>query len=384
VTFLDFKKAFDTVPHGRLCDKLYRYGVRGSESDLIRSYLCDRIMFTQIESVKSSNSTMKIGVPQGGSLSSTLFSAYTADIKLLKIRGLLTLFADDTCHLSAAKSWSALAMNTNADLALMGLWCRINKLALNIGKTKFINCNFHSQPVQIRIHSILCDVGQCTSCQTIESVRSYKYLGVIFDRHLNFNVQASNVLKKIRFGISVLVKLRGLHNNNIMRLFCFSHFQSHLNYCLSIWGNLSVCNRLVIQRCQNKAIRLLSGLPFSSNVDHKFSSLRILPFTHLFVYSSAIHLFKHRSIVLGEGESSAIVTTRARSKFFKPIPAHNSYLFARSPLIVAIRIANWFGYELLIQKSSNTMKKYMKSQLFDYVDKGSNIDHIIRGCLSGC
>ena len=66
--FLDFSKAFDTVNHQILLDKLCKYGVRGRPRDWFASYLQDRKQFVQIGNEKSSLLEMTCGVPQGSTL----------------------------------------------------------------------------------------------------------------------------------------------------------------------------------------------------------------------------------------------------------------------------------------------------------------------------
>ena len=72
-TFLDFPKAFDTVNHRILLDKLFHYGIRGDALDWFESYLSNRRQYVTYNDVKSSIKDVSCEVPQGSILSPLLF-----------------------------------------------------------------------------------------------------------------------------------------------------------------------------------------------------------------------------------------------------------------------------------------------------------------------
>ena len=94
--FLDFKKAFDTVDHDILIQKLERYGIRGKSNKWIRSYLENRTQYVAIGESKSSIRQIKCGVPQGSILGPLLFLIYINDMNS-RCNDVDTYhFADDT------------------------------------------------------------------------------------------------------------------------------------------------------------------------------------------------------------------------------------------------------------------------------------------------
>ena len=105
--FLDLSKAFDTVNHSILLEKLCAYGIRGNMHSLLKNYLSNRKQFTWCNNTKSENSIIVCGVPQGSTLGPLFFSLYVNDLPT-HTNFNVNLFADDTVLTMKDKSLSKL------------------------------------------------------------------------------------------------------------------------------------------------------------------------------------------------------------------------------------------------------------------------------------
>ena len=95
VVFLDFSKAFDSVPHERLLLKLNKYGIDGPLLLWFRHFLTNRLQRVGIRGTYSNWSAVTSGVPQGTILGPILFLIYVNDIPNI-VNSSVKLFADDT------------------------------------------------------------------------------------------------------------------------------------------------------------------------------------------------------------------------------------------------------------------------------------------------
>ena len=136
--FLDFAKAFDTVNHKILLQKLEYYGIRGNRLKWFDSYLTDRQQYTEVNNILSDVDYIKCGVPQGSVLGPLLFLLYIDDISessnLLKY----FLFADDTTIFYSSKNAEENEKILNTEIDKVSEWLSANKLSLNVRQSKLL------------------------------------------------------------------------------------------------------------------------------------------------------------------------------------------------------------------------------------------------------
>ena len=168
--YLDLSKAFDIIDHIILIDKLKYYGVHGTNLNLFSSYLENRKKYTEIDNIKSNMLSITTGVPQGSILGQLLFIIYINDFAQASKMFNFFIYADDTTLSSTLNVFSDnthdrnLEFLINEELVKLNDWLKINKLSLNVLKSKFI------------IFNILINIDQ---------VKEFNFLGLIIDTNLN-------------------------------------------------------------------------------------------------------------------------------------------------------------------------------------------------------
>ena len=147
--FIDFSKAFDTIQHNILLDKLYHYGVRGIAHKLISSYLSNRKQFVYYDNeCYSADDDISVGVPQGSVLGPLFFILYVNDIISCAESSVeFVLFADDTNIFIYAPTTEELYCKANKVLCQLKSYIDANYLHINLKKSKYIHFRSNRQNI---------------------------------------------------------------------------------------------------------------------------------------------------------------------------------------------------------------------------------------------
>ena len=177
VIYLDFRKAFDTIPHSELLFKLWSLGITGHLWSWFKAYLSNRTHFVSVHGCSSNSLPVQSGVPQGSVLGPLLFLIYINDIPRATTFCNPYLFAkliEAVCHHSVST-------HLQQDMASVESWCSVWKLSLNSSKCVSLRFSLPSS------RSILPDPVYYISGQPIVSVDKHKDLGVIVQKNLSWS-----------------------------------------------------------------------------------------------------------------------------------------------------------------------------------------------------
>ena len=136
--FLDLKKAFDTVDHKILLDKMHAYGIRGNILRWCCSYLTNRSQFVSYNGRHSAIQSITCGVSQASILGRLLFIIYMNYIYNVSELLFTVLYADDTCVVIHGKDLLSIITTLNHEFHILSTWLKVYKLSLNTDKTYYM------------------------------------------------------------------------------------------------------------------------------------------------------------------------------------------------------------------------------------------------------
>ena len=229
--FFDLQKAFHSVPHRLLLQKLVQLDVRPHTVAWISSYLYNRSQIVGVEGAKSTSQHGISGVPQGSVLAPLLFLIYIDGLDGIRLSGgSLSMFADD---LLLHKTIYCVQdyLDLQADINALAMWLADHKLTLNVKKCKSLlisrkRSSFISSLPPISINN-----------SALDKVQSYRYLGVTITADLSWSDHINLICTKARKQLGFIYrKLYGHAMPSTLKTLYTTFVRPHLEYAVPVWN----------------------------------------------------------------------------------------------------------------------------------------------------
>jgi hypothetical protein len=201
--FIDLSKAFDTVSHSNLLNKLQGFGVQSVEMEWFTNYLFNRSQVVNYNDSLSEKFQLTSGVPQGSILGPLLFILYINDIDDRLNCANIIKYADDTVLFLAGRDVGEIEKQLTKEMQKVAQWLDENDLIINLNKGKtesiLLGTNRRIQNKTLNIHF---------NDRLINFTNKYKYLEVLVDQTENLNEHFCSVFKKASGRLRLLKKIR--------------------------------------------------------------------------------------------------------------------------------------------------------------------------------
>lgn len=338
VIYLDFKKAFDSVPHQELLMKLWKTGIVGSLWKWFREYLSNRYQYVCINNCKSSTLPVVSGVPQGSILGPFLFLIYINDLSSSIKHSKIFLFADDTkCLRPICSPQDHILLQS--DLDVLSLWSTDWKLMFNETKCSIMSIFSHASPDHSDPQTEYLINGQA-----ISSCNQQKDLGIQISCDLSWSDHISRITSNA-YKILGLLRRTFASSNNVTtkKNLYISLVRSQLTYGSQVWRPLLLKDLNPIEHIQRRATKYILN-DYTSDYRSRLIMLNLLPMSMLlelndicfFVRSLKLRESPNHSFNISSYVSFSQNNTRSGTykKLIQPPISHNrdkQFYFYRLP-----------------------------------------------------
>ena len=288
--FLDLSKAFDTVNHDILFDKLNHYGIRGLALEWVKSYFSVRTQFVEFNNVTSAPQGISCGVPQGSILGPLFFILYVNDLNNASLLDAI-LFADDTNLFISHNDPVYLTNTLNRELNKLSTWFAANRLSLNLAKTNFMVFKPWQKKQSFEFQLFINE-------QPILRVSETMFLGVLLDDNLTWKSHISLTANKLSKSIGIIHKSRFFLSTHSLRTLYNSMILPYLYYCNLAWAGTYKSNLQRIVTLQKRALRIVSNSTYIAHTGPIFKELKLLKFHDIHSFQLGFFMFSFKNSTL--------------------------------------------------------------------------------------
>ena len=245
LTTADTSKAFDSVPHRRLVEKLGWYGIDKHWFDDWLSGRTQRVL-------DSDSAQVSHGVVQGSLIGPILYLLYTNDLPCYFPDTKITMYADDVQFIHSCQPHNVLALKQRVEdtLKTAHVWFVSNSLKLNPSKTEILL-------IKTRQRRPLQNFSVSFNNATLVPSSKAKILGIVVDANLSWEAHVSLVVRRCYATLSGLPKLSGSLSRDVKKFLIESLVLPHIMYCITVWGGCGVTQKRRLQKVLNHCARVV-------------------------------------------------------------------------------------------------------------------------------
>ena len=353
IASLDLSKAFDSINHSLILQKLSNMDMSENILLWVQSYLSNREQRTKFSSHTSNKEPITSGVPQGSIIGPLLFLCFINDLpSIFQDKCKMVAYADDTQLIVDAKTLPQLVTKLEEIITLAQKWYTQNSMKNNIGKTEILimntrNINLKNIAVKIK------DEGQQISLKPQSFI---KVLGVLIDDKLNWckqvnkvkrnSINATRNLHRINHLLPIKEKVN-LYNTLIV---------PHFDYADVVWGGCGKVNSSKLQVVQNFAAKSITGHKKSDSATYSLQKLKFLNLQQRRNIHEAV--FTHKSL-------QQLNPTNINNEYAKQCPTSNTRKSLEGKLNLPIHYTSKYEHSPLYRtiKAWNSCPTEINSEL---------------------
>ena len=252
--FVDFKQAYDRVWRKGLLKKMQDYGIHGNLYKWVKDFLTDRLIQTKVQNAFSSKKVLEEGLPQGSSLSCTLFLLFLNDLPK-ELKAEKVQYADDLSFWQTKNKVGTCAILLNEDLKRLDSYCTKWKVKINYTKTVYTIFTKSSKEAK---RNLTVQIGD----KNVSKEDNPVSLGVQLDTQLTLAKHVANLKQKATRRLKIVKKLAssnwGADKSNLRQMY-LGYVRSTMEHNLALQSICSDTVQQSLDKVQNEAVKFISG-----------------------------------------------------------------------------------------------------------------------------
>ena len=379
IIYFDLSKAFDSVPHKRLIEKLSQFGIRGALLDLIKHYLSNRTYTVRVGERYSAKKEAISGVPQGSVGGPILFVIYIADIIdfCRTDNVIIKLFADDLKAYHMSKIVNEFNIPLQNFIKKLSNYCELNGLFISPKKCNVLHVGNKNPKISYYLSN--------SPIHTIENNHSVRDLGLYFNADLNWTSHIDITIKKARRTSFALVKSIKLNDCQLLVNLFKTYVRPTLEFATNVYNPYLLKDINAIEKVQKDFLKITfkksnrklfnenpsAPIPSYSEL-LAINSLESLELRRLKSDLYLFHKYLHGWVKISCRNPYEIRETKTRGEKYKIFPVtcktiirHNSFFLRTSRIYVSlpnyVRQTNPIEFKNKLNKCC--LSKYLKCKL---------------------